>query len=195
MKERARTTLEATHQIVASATVGVSSAVAGQLPLVLYMKRTVQRSRQGEKAELSSPTNLIELTLPPEYTQASNGAPFLLHDSGASNDRILLFSTARNLDLMAQCNHWFADGTFKTTSPLFGQVYTIHAVKYHNVIPTIFVLMSNRTEATYNRVQDALKSLNQNLHPSSIMTDYEQAALKASQAAFPSAIQRGFFPS
>jgi hypothetical protein len=48
MKERAEETVEATHQIVASSTVGVLVSVAGQLPSVQNMKRTIQRARQRE---------------------------------------------------------------------------------------------------------------------------------------------------
>ena len=193
IKERSITTMEATHQIIASSTAGVSSAVVGQLPPVPYMKRTIQRFRQGVQVPLAIPNTLHELTLPQKYTETLTGVPFLLYDSGPGNDRILLFSTQRNLDLMAQCRHWFADGTFKTAPPLFNQLYTIHAVKYYNVIPTVFVLMPNRTEDTYKRVFNAMKSLNQSLQPSTIMTDFEQSALKASHTAFPSAVQRGCF--
>jgi hypothetical protein len=195
MKERSITTIKATHQIIASSTAGVSSAVAGHLPQVPNMKRTVQRFRQGVQAPLAIPTTSDELRLPQKYTETLTGVPsmFLLYDSGPGNDRILPFSTQRNLDLMAQCSHWFADGTFQTAPLLFDQLYTIHAVKYHNIIPTVFVLMPNRTEDTYNCVLNALKSLNQNLQPLTIMTDFEQSALKAFHTAFPSAIQRGYF--
>jgi hypothetical protein len=193
MKERAEETVEATHQIVASSTVGVLVSVAGQLPSVQNMKRTIQRTRQREQTPLANPTNLNDLILPQEYTQTLAGVPFLLHDSGAGNDRILLFSTQRNLDLMAQCTHWFADGTFKTSPPLFSQVYTIHALIYNDIIPTIFVLMPNRTESTYNRVFSALKSLKLNLQPTTIMTDFERSSMNAFHSAFPNAIQRGCF--
>ncbi len=123
-----------------------------------------------------------------------NGTPFLLHDSGNTLDRILIFSTNRNLDLMSQCSHWFADGTFKASHPLFSQVYTIHAVKHSNVIPTVVVLMPNKSEGTYTRVLNALKNLNANLNPTwNLKPDFEQAAIKAFRKAFPGSTQRGCF--
>ncbi len=193
MKEKATATQESTHQIVASASIGVSSAVAGKLPPVPYIKRSIQRLRQGVQIPAINPVNLTQLIIPNEYTLTANGNPFLLHDSGPSPDRILIFSTLRNLDLMAQSHHWFADGTFKVTPPLFSQVYTIHVIKYHNVIPTVIVLMPNKTEASYNRVFNALKNLNGNLNPRTIMTDFELASIKAFKRAFPNAEQRGCF--
>jgi hypothetical protein len=118
-----------------------------------------------------------------------NGTPFLLHDSGNTLDRILIFSPNRNLDLMFQCPHWFAYGTFKASHPLFSQV----SVKYSNVIPTVVVLMPNKSDVTYTRVLNALKNLNANLNPTSIMTDFKQAAIKAFRKAFPGSTQRGCF--
>ena len=92
---------------------------------------------------------------------------------------------------MAQCNHWYADGTFKSAPQLFTQIYTIYAMKYDNVIPTIFVLMPNKTQPSYNQLFSALKRLKPNLNPISIMTDFEQSAINPIKEAFPYALQRG----
>src|SRR6218665_993066 len=54
--------------------------------------------------------------------------------------------------LMSECPNWYADGTFKCTPPLFNQLYTIHAVKYSSVIPTVFILMNDRSTNSYVRV-------------------------------------------
>jgi hypothetical protein len=179
------------HQIIATSL--LSLAVCGQLPSVPLIKRTIQRARQQNNLPLTNPTSLTELDLPERYTQTIIGHPFLLYDIGPSNDRILLFSTQRNLDLMARCNHWYADGTFKASPYLFTQIYTIHAMKYDNVIPTVFALMPNKTQVSYNRVFSALKNLNPNLQSISIMTDFEQSTINAFKEAFHNALQRGCF--
>ena len=193
IKERATTTQEVTHQIIASSTTLLSSAVCGQLPSVSLMKRTLQRARQQVDQPPPNPTSLTELEFPEKYTKTIDEHPFLLYDSGPSNDRILLFTTQRNLDLMAQSDHWFADGTFKSAPQLFTQVYTIHALKYHTVIPTIYAVMPNKTQFSYNRLFSALKNLNTNLNPTSIMTDFEQSAINSFKEAFPDSLQRGCF--
>jgi hypothetical protein len=127
------------------------------------MKKAILRARREVHSRAPNQMNLTELTIPYVYSITSNGTPFLLHDSGNTLDRILIFTTNRNLDLMSQCSHWFADGTFKASPPLFSQVYTIHAVKYSNVILTVVVLMPNKSEATYTRVLNALKNLHGNV--------------------------------
>ena len=49
---------------------------------------------------------------------------FLKFDSGAEENRILIFSTDENLRMLARAQQVFADGTFKTTPhPLFEQLY------------------------------------------------------------------------
>lgn len=92
---------------------------------------------------------------------------------------------------MATCQHWYADGTFKSSPPLFNQVYTVHAVKYNNVLPSVFVLMTERNTNAYTRVLMELKRLQPLLNPASIMTDFEHAALTAWSSVFPDAVQRG----
>ena len=135
------------------------------------MKKRMQRARQQQSIPLANPNSLSELQFPEEYTQTCSGSPFLLFDSGPSNNRILLFSTQRNLELMDHCDHWYADGTFRAAPPLFTQIYTIHAVKYNSTIPTVFALMPNKSQDTYVRLFNAIKDLKPNLNPISIMTD------------------------
>jgi hypothetical protein len=165
------------------------------LPSTSSIKRTIQRTRQREGRAPPTPTNLRDLVIPDEFTKLLSGERFLLFDSGPSDDRILIFSTQRNLQLLVRCQHWYADGTFKCAPPLFNQLYTIHGVKYHNVIPSIFALMPNRTEATYERVFTALKSLEPSLQPTTITTNYELASINALLHAFPTTSQRVVFPS
>ena len=193
IKERAKNTQESSHQIIADSTVGLSSSVSAKLPSVPAMKKRMQRARQQQSIPLANPNSLSELQFPEEYTQTCSGSPFLLFDSGPSNNRILLFSTQRNLELMDHCDHWYADGTFKAAPPLFTQIYTIHAVKYNSTIPTVFALMPNKSQDTYVRLFNAIKDLKPNLNPISIMTDFEQSAINAFHQVFPNASQRGCF--
>lgn len=193
IKERAVATQESTHQIVATVSSDVGTAVAGQLPTVRNIKQTIRRVRRQVRAPLPTPLNLQDLELPDNFKRTMAGNDFLLYDSGPGQHRTLIFSTMRNLDLMSQCPHWYCDGTFKTTPPLFTQIYTIHALKFNNVIPTVFILMSERSTSSYIRALTKVKNLHTNLRPLSIMTDFEHAALLAFRGVFPDAEQRGCF--
>ncbi|RWS19111.1 hypothetical protein B4U80_11385, partial [Leptotrombidium deliense] len=136
IKQQAVTQMQTPQQILASTSTSLSSAVAGKLPNVQYLTRTIQRKRQKTANSLPKANSLMELRLSGEYTKTFKNEEFILHDSGPQDERIILFGTQRNLDLLASSPHWFADGTFKTTPPLFSQIYTIHGIKYNSVLPS-----------------------------------------------------------
>lgn len=54
---------------------------------------------------------------------------FVLYDSGydeKKKSRIIMFSTLKNMNFLAKCEHIHMDGTFSTCPDLFSQVYVIH---------------------------------------------------------------------
>ena len=191
IKAKAKTTQESTHKIVASTLKDTSTTVAGLLPPVRFIKQTVRRARRLDGVPLANPAKLDELVIPDVYKKTIKGEQFLMYDSGSGPHRILIFTTTDNLKLMSECPNWYADSTFKCTPPLFNQVYTIHAAKYSSVIPTVFVLMTNRSSNTYIKVLMELDKLNPNLKPKSVMTDFEMAALLAFKTVYSDIEQRG----
>lgn len=141
-KEKARMLTDTPQQIIASSTLCISAAVAGILPPASRMKkRTILKARQHAAGALPCLSSTRDLVIPEMYTITMAGEIFLVYDSGASDNQIIIFSTERNLNLMATCDHLYADGTFKTSPPLFTQVFTIHGVKYNNVLPTVYALL------------------------------------------------------
>ncbi|XP_022173341.1 uncharacterized protein LOC111035852 [Myzus persicae] len=134
-----------------------------------------------------------DLLIPEKYTYTVAGDKFLQFDSCASDNIIIIFSTQKNLDLMATCDHWYADGTFKTSPPLFKQVFTIHAIKYNNVLKTVYSLLPDKWQDTYSSVLYKLKLLKPGLSPVSVMTDFENAQINAFSHNFPDIRNRGCF--
>jgi hypothetical protein len=192
MKEMAKHIELSTQAVVANISSGLPPASSAQLSSISALKRTIQRVRKVAENVPADPRNLREFNLPEEYKNV-DGELFLQFDSGPGNDRILLFSTQRNLDFMDRCNRWFADGTFKSSPKLFCQLYTIHGVQYTNVIPTVFALLPNKSEATYIRLLKALKSIKPNLRPDSIIVKFERAAINAFLQQFPQSTVQGCF--
>jgi hypothetical protein len=162
------------------------------------MKKTVQRIRQKELMAPAIPASLKELIIPPEFTTTLDGKPFLLYDSYSQNQeipRILIFSTTENLDMMVDCEHLYIDGTFSSSPTIFYQLYTIYGVKFSNVLPSVFVLLPNKTEEIYLRLFKKILGLRPELNPISVMLDYEQAAINAVKKLFPQTEINGcFFP-
>ena len=86
----------------------VSEGTAAKLD---SLKRTIQRQRERVLAVPIQPTTLEELNLPPEYQQTAKEEQFLLYDSGPEPQRILIFGTQRNLDMLQASQCWLADET------------------------------------------------------------------------------------
>lgn len=168
-------------------------SVAGQLPSVASLKRTIQRVRQ---TELSAPSNPVDFNfnIPEKFKLTTDGELFLQYDSGSSDSkRILIFATNKNFELMENSEHWFCDGTFSSAPSIFSQLYTIHGIHYSNVIPSVYALLPDKKEETYKRFFRAVKSINPNVNPNSVMMDYEKAAMNAIKCEFPNVIINGCF--
>lgn len=96
---------------------GLSSAVISQLPERENLKKSIRVVRRKNLPK--SPTSLEELgDLPAIFTKTSTGDNFLIYDSKNDEDyepkdRIIVFATRRNLELLSSSSIWFLDGTFK----------------------------------------------------------------------------------
>ena len=164
----------------------VTEGTAAKLPKLDSLKRTIQRQRVRQQAAPVQPTSLEQLTLPEEYKRSSKGEQFLLHDSGPETQRILIFGTQRNLEMLQLSSVWLADGTFKTAPLLFTQVYVIHALrggpdlmKDGHLLPSLFVLLPNKTEATYTRMWEQVQLLCPQADPAEMLMDFELAAINS----------------
>jgi hypothetical protein len=111
-KEKALTSHDSGHQIVAQATVGISTAVAAKLPQLSSWKRSLRRARQTADVALPNPQSLTELQIPREIYILDDGEDFLKSVSDAVDDRIVIFSTDCNLRLLVQSPNRHCDGTF-----------------------------------------------------------------------------------
>lgn len=94
-------TNDSTQRIIAERSTSLLNAVRPHMPSMTSMQRTVQRIRKGT---IALPRSLTELTILDKYKFTKHGEPFLLFDSGASENRVLLFSTKKNLDFLSESN-------------------------------------------------------------------------------------------
>lgn len=109
----------------------VDPMVLSQLPERENLKSSMRRVRRRELPP--NPKSLSDLEeIPERYTKTLGGESFLLYDSASDTDhegegRILVFSTRRNMEILAQSNTWYLDGTFKVSPNIFTQVpYIFH---------------------------------------------------------------------
>ena len=58
-------------------------------------------------------TSLVDLVTPGKLKKSKTGENFLIYDL-KDKDRLLIFVTERNLQLLNSSQQWFMDGTFKS---------------------------------------------------------------------------------
>ena len=96
MRRKARDSQDSSHHIVGKGLETVTEGTAAKLPKLDSLKRTIQR----QQAAPVQPATLELLTLPEEYKRTSKGEQFLLYDSGPVSQRIIIFGTQRNLEML-----------------------------------------------------------------------------------------------
>ena len=115
------------------------------MPAVHHIRGDIRRQRKRAGNPVPVPQDRF-FDIPPEYQQTSASDAFLLHGTGNGDDRILVFATIENIQLLAESQWWFMDGTFKTSPELFFQVYTIHNCTANRVLPCVYALLPNKQQ-------------------------------------------------
>lgn len=123
LKRKAEESLDRGRNVISKLNENVSVTVAASLPKSKSMVQTIRRVRVNNDIP-AAPTTLIDLIIP-ENMKNIGDVPFLLYDSGPSANRILIFSTQRNLELLRRAKVLAMDGTFDIVPPLFSQLYTL----------------------------------------------------------------------
>ena len=196
IKRKSTTTQDTSQQILAVELQNISQSAAVNLPQMNTIRRNIRAQRQDRNI-LPTPLRREDVPiLPQQYQLTAAGDQFLLFDSGIGGaERILIFATQQGLQLLADYDHWFMDGTFKLCPQIFFQIYSIHALVNNQTLPCVFGLLPNKTENTYNRffeeVRNAVRGLGNG--PVEVLLDFERAGINAIQTQFPTAQVYGCF--
>ncbi|CAF4990064.1 unnamed protein product, partial [Rotaria socialis] len=158
----------------------LSKAAAVILPTVIEYRSNMSKARR--KITPVIPSSVI-FDIPESYQQTLSNERFLLVDlfMTRGKDRILVFSSDQQLELLFESETIFMDGTFDTTPPNFKQVYLIHAQKFGQGLPVAFCLLPNKRGKTYTELIEQLKekanTMGKQFKPKRIITDYEPTLL------------------
>lgn len=115
----------------------ITESVAVKLQNTQSLCRTIQRARIRENAPPPNPATAEDLIISGDYANTQTGAKFLYYDNKKKN-RIIIFTTRKNLKFLQNCKHWHADGTFKTVPNIFAHLYTIHGLYENTTIPLVY---------------------------------------------------------
>lgn len=181
LKSAAKSSSDTTSSLIAIEMQQMPQSSQDSLPKLESIRRTIRNAR----VDSTLPNKVFSREEIPDtlasHFKTSTGELFLKYDSAShppykKKDRFLIFTTDRNLEFLQQSEHWFADGTFRTSPSLFDQLYIIHGTKKINDnyvgLPLVYVLTPNRKSETYRSVLNALGTLKSGLAPTTVMSDY-----------------------
>ena len=112
--------------------------------------RTSQRSKHGEEIWTCKNRSQCKVRIRTTGDGFILVEDFLLWDSGAGPDRILLFGAQHNLCRLRDTPSIQCDGTFLLApTPLFEQIYVIHGKLFGALHPLLYALLSDKSGPTY----------------------------------------------
>ena len=101
---------------------------------------------------------------------------------------MFIFATNDWIDMLANSSQWFGDDAFKLCPQIFSQIYTIHALVNHEVLPCVFAFLPSKTEIVYEqfftKVCNAARNNNGN-DPDEFLVNFETAAINAIRNCLP----------
>lgn len=132
--------------------------LVNHLPQFSNLKSTLDDSRNQSQGLQSEPKQPKDVLLDDDSLKMADGKIFLLADSGET-DRILSFAGRKGVEAIKNNKCFFIDGTFKSCSGQFKQIYTIHVdlgstETETNVVPVVFALLQNKKRNLYSYVSN-----------------------------------------
>ncbi|CAF1380249.1 unnamed protein product [Adineta ricciae] len=147
------------------------------VPLIRQIQPVLNQARQ----KLTPPLlESISFDIPESYQTTAQGGGFLVCDiSTRRRQRMVIFASQKQLELLFNSATLLMDGTFSATPPFFNQVFTIHGHKF-----AVLLLPLNRSKkATYQDLFQELKDVaaRKNLvwKPERIIKDFEGGLVSA----------------
>ncbi|CAF1526042.1 unnamed protein product [Adineta ricciae] len=182
--ERALNTQETPEAIITNCYKNMSDPSIARLPVRENIKRRIRILRQNNQL-VKEPNDPKFLSVPNELTLTHRKERFLCSDTGPGDDRILIFASPEQLQILQTSEEFLVDGTFKVVPEIFYQLFIIHAVYRNYVVPVIYALLRRKNTDTYQRLIDEILKIAPNWSPRLIMMDFEQASINAFQTKFP----------
>ena len=167
------------------------NVAVGILPTFDQVRSSMYRKRRSVIPDL--PQRREDIQIPPAYATLNN-ENFLLVDEGEEN-RLLMFSTRKNLTILCRCDAVYGDGTFHSSPLLFTQIYTLHGMFNGTMLPLVYALLPSKNETDYTRMLNALDiilaQMGLVLNPQSVVLDYELAVHNAWRTVRPGVQLKG----
>lgn len=192
LKQDAISSTAPPKRILSEALAEINEYALAKLPSLSSLSKKIHRKRDQHEAFPKKPTSMADFIILPPFLESLNSERFLQFDSGPAPNRVLIFFTQSNLELLESTEHWMVDGTFKSAPNHFYQLWSIHGLIRNTAVPLVYAVLPHKDTNCYTRVLENL-NMRANLLPTSVMMDYEKAEINAFNTVFPDATIRGCF--
>ena len=189
---RAMNNQETPDTIVTNSYKNISDPSIARLPVRDNIKRRIRMLRQNNQL-VKEPNDPKFPSVPLLLTKTIRDETFLRCDTGPGDDRILIFASDEQINVLQTAEEFLVDGTFKVVPEIFYQLFIIHAVHRHHVVPVIYALLRRKSAETYTRLIEEVLKVAPNWSPRSVMMDFEQASIISFQRTFPNAALSGCY--
>ncbi|CAO4364544.1 unnamed protein product [Caenorhabditis nigoni] len=133
------------------------------------------------------------------FAQTKDGERFLVKDekfqTATGSSRILVFASDVGLELLANSETIFCDGTFDCVPAPFVQLFTLHAYLSPTVVrPVVFSLLTDKITSSYETVLKIVMESHPSLtqwQPATVICDFETGLKNAFESQFPIASVQG----
>ncbi|CAF3298248.1 unnamed protein product [Rotaria socialis] len=172
--------------------IDISDRSIARLPARDNIKRRIRMLRHNNQV-VKEPNDPNFPSVPIQLTKTARKDQFLRCDTGPGDDRILIFASDEQVDVLQDTDEFLVDGTFKVVPDIFYQLYIIHGVFRDHAIPLIYALLRRKTKETYQHLIREILNIALRWSPRAVMLDFKQASFGAFQAAFPNASLSGCY--
>ena len=199
LKKKAQQTLQPlpalyTQEVATIVNQPNSDEVAAALPTFQSIRASLYRSRRKRLPPL--PQQRSDISIQGEWANTLDSRRFLLCED-SQQDKIIIFATDQNTELLAESDTLYIDETFRSCPSLFYQLFTVHAFRNRQQYPLAYCLLPDKTRQSYQRAFDLLaveaSQLHLSLSPSHILCDFELAVIQAAQLSSPGAEIHGCY--
>ena len=161
----------------------------------VIVRNQAYRKRLKHRPKL--PTTIDEVDIEgdyPDLTTLHDGKPYYRGKTASKSE---LFMSDIQVEIAADADSLFIDGTFSITPVPFFQVLFISAKVGENVFPIAAALMPNKAESSYTEVLEMIKLVcekgNHVLDFTYIHSDCETAIVNACKEVFPNGQKRNCY--
>ncbi|CAF1250999.1 unnamed protein product [Adineta ricciae] len=170
----------------------MSDPSIARLPVRDNIKRRIRLLRQNNQM-VKEPNDPNFASVPIPLTKTIRNDQFLRCDTGPGEDRILIFASDEQVDILQDTEEYLVDGTFNVVPEIFYQLFIIHDLFRDHVVPLVYALLRRKNAETYRRLITEILNIAPRWSPDTIMLDFEQASMGAFRTAFPNVLLSGCY--